>query len=89
MKIQGMIIIILMCGFILLILAMKTRSHLLLNFLLRGLYGSVVIILTNYLFDSMGISLEIGLNPITLLTCMILGFPGLLLVFGINFFMLL
>lgn len=89
MKIEGMIIIVLMCGFLLLIMALKAKSKLLLNLLFRGLVGAVCIILANYGFEFYHIPLQIGLNPLTLLTCIILGFPGLILVFAVNFYLYL
>lgn len=89
MKIQGSIIIIIMCGFILLLMAIKVKSEILLNGVFRGLYSSAIIIVSNYFFQTGVIPMEIGLNPITLLTCIMLGFPGLILLFGINFLTLL
>ena len=89
MKIQGTIIIISMCAFILLLMAIKVRSQLLLDGVFRGLYSCTIILLSNYFFQMKDISLQIGLNPITILTCIILGFPGLVLLFCISFLTLL
>ena len=89
MKIQGMIIIIFMCGFLLLLMAVKTRSAFLLNIIFRGLTGSVLIIIGNYIFQILEISVQIGLNPLTFLTCSFLGFPGVALIFAVSFFLIL
>ena len=89
MKLQGMIIIISMCGIILLLMAIKSKSELLLTGIFRGLLGSIAIVLANYLFQSGEFSLQIGMNPITILTCIFLGFPGLILVFAVSFLIIL
>ena len=88
-KMEGMMIIIFMCSFLLLVIALKSKSTFILNLVFRCLVGSACIILGNYGFEYYQIPLQIGLNPITLLTCTILGFPGLVLVFAINFYLCL
>ncbi len=89
MKIQGMILIVSMCGFLLFIMAVKAKSQILLNGLFRGLCASAAIILINYILQMKGEELQIGLNPITFLTCTILGFPGFILVLGLHLILLL
>ena len=89
MKLQGMIIIISMCGIILLLMAIKSKSELLLTGIFRGLLGSVAIVLGNYIFQVWELPLQIGMNPVTVLTCIFLGFPGLVLVFALSFLIIL
>ena len=89
MKIQGMILIISMCGFLLLVMAVKAKSHVLLNSLFRGLCSMASIILINFILQNRGLDIQIGLNPLTFLTCTILGFPGFILVLAVHFFLLL
>ena len=86
---QGAFFIIAVCGIVLLILAVKTNSHLLLNLVLRSIAGSLFIFAGNQLLDFYGYSVNIGLNPGTVLTTGILGFPGVLLLFSIKFFSVL
>ena len=38
---------------------------------------------------SQGLSIAIGINPITVLTSGVLGFPGLVMLYGINLYKLL
>lgn len=89
MKIQGMILIISMCGFLLLVMAVKAKSLVLLNSLFRGLCSMASIILINFILQNRGLDIQIGLNPLTFLTCTILGFPGFILVLAVHFFLLL
>jgi inhibitor of the pro-sigma K processing machinery len=51
--------------------------------------GSVGIYFLNYLFTLKNISLAVGINPATVLTSGILGFPGLVVLYGINLFKIL
>ena len=53
------------------------------NFLLRMVYGTVGIKILNLLFAWMGISVSVGVNPVSVLSVGILGLNGLGLVFGI------
>jgi len=70
---------------VLLIGALKKRAEWLLTFLLRGVTGTVMIYFINLLITSTNMGIEIGINPVTVLTTGILGFPGVLLLYGINF----
>lgn len=89
MKSEGMTVIVTMCIFVLFIIILKTKSRLMVNLIFRGLVGTVCIILCNYACESYQIPLQIELNPVTVLTCTILGFPGFILLFGIHFYLLL
>ena len=57
-----------------------------LNFFLRMVYGAIGIELMNIAMASAGITLFVGLNPVTLLTTGVLGFSGVGLLFGIAAF---
>ncbi len=81
--------IIAVCGIVMLILAVKTNSYLILNFVLRSIAGSLAIFALNLLLETQGYSVSIGLNPGTVLTSGILGFPGVVLLFGIKIYSLL
>lgn len=86
---QGAFLIIAVCGIVMLIMAVKSNSHLLLNFVLRSAAGSLFIFCANQWLTFGGHSLAVGLNPGTVLTCGILGFPGVILLFGIKIYSML
>lgn len=86
---QGAGLIVGVCAIVLLILALKQHSEALLNLVYRGVSGTIFIYLANRLMMILGLSICVGLNPVTILTCTILGFPGFILLFGIQFYGLL
>ena len=57
-----------------------------LNILLRGILGTIAIYFINSALEAMGLSLGGGINAVTVLTSGILGFPGLLALYGIGFY---
>ena len=59
------------------------------TFLLRGLLGAMIIYFAHLGFQKAGILVSVNLNSASLLTCAILGFPGLLLLYGIKIYKLL
>ena len=71
------------CGFILLILLLKKNAQILLNFFVRFVLGVMGILLLNQFFLERGLSIYVGLNPVSLLTVGILGLPGVALLYGI------
>lgn len=79
----GILILVLLIG------AMKNRGEWIVNFLLRGVLGMMSIYFANLLFASFVPGMKLGYNPITFLTSGILGFPGLIVLYGINFFKVL
>ena len=86
---QGAFFIIAVLAMVMLIMAVKTNSMLILNFVLRSVVGTLLIFGGNYLVEAIGFSVSVGLNPVSVLTSGILGFPGVLLLFGIKFYGLL
>lgn len=88
-KYQGALFIIAVCGIVFLIIAIKTNSNLILNFLLRSISGSLIIYIINMIFLNTQYRIEVGLNQYTVLTTGILGFPGVILLYGIKIYMLL
>ncbi len=72
------------CGLVLLIAVLKQRAQILLNFLVRLILGAVCIYLVNDFFAAQGISVAVGLNPISLLTSGTLGFSGVALLYAIS-----
>lgn len=71
------------CGMVLLILLMKKRAQLVLNFMVRMVLGAIGMILLNDFLQNQGISITVGLNPTSLLTVGTLGAPGFALLYGI------
>ena len=86
---QSAFIIIAVFGILMLILAVKTNSVIILNFLLRSITGTLLIFVANQMLEFYDFSISVGLNPITVLTSGILGFPGVILLFGIKIYSLL
>ena len=76
-------IMAMVCGLVLLILFMKKKMRFFLQFLLRMGIGTVAILWVNELLVRQGISVSVGLNPISLLTSASLGIPGVALLFAI------
>ena len=83
---QGAFIIIAVLGILMLILAVKTNSVLILNFVLRSITGTLVIFGVNQILEFYDFSIGVGVNPVTVLTSGILGFPGVILLFGIKIY---
>ena len=59
------------------------------HFVMRGILGTIAIYFINMALERMGISAGVGINAATVLTSGILGFPGLLALYGIGFYKLL
>lgn len=64
-------------------------KDLILNFLLRMIFGVIGIYVCNILFRTFGVAIYAGINLINLLTIGALGISGFGLVFAISFFSLL
>ena len=65
-------------------------KDLILNFLLRVVFGAIAILVVNSLLsDVLGGNLHLGLNPLNLLTVGTLGISGFGLIFAISVFSLL
>lgn len=82
----GMFIIAAACGAVLLIGVMKQRMEWLLNIAMRSILGTIVMYFVNYVLKTAGIILGIGINPVTVLTCGILGFPGILGLYALGIY---
>lgn len=82
----GMAAILLVCVVVLLIGALGRKIEWIINFVLRAVMGTIGIYFVNSFFAARQISVIVGINPMTVLTSGILGFPGLIVLYGINFF---
>lgn len=85
----GIILIVAALAVVLVIGTMKSRAEWIINFMLRGVLGMMSIYFVNFLFADMLPGMRVGYNLITFLTSGILGFPGIAMLYGINFYMLL
>ena len=85
-KFIGFIIMLSALAVVLLIGALKKRAEWLLTFLFRGVVGTVMIYFINLAIVSNNMGFEIGINPVTVLTTGILGFPGLLALYGFGIY---
>ena len=85
----GMLAILGVCLIVLMICAMGRKIEWLVNFVLRAVMGTVGIYCVNYLLAARHISVAVGINPLTILTSGILGFPGIAVLYGIHFFKML
>ncbi len=85
----GMLVIAVACGVVLFIGVMRQRMEWLLNITMRSILGTVAMYFVNSTLTSAGIALGVGINPVTILTCGILGFPGFLALYGLGIYKLL
>ena len=64
----------------------EQRSHLVVNFLVRGILGTAMIFFINQFLETKGISCHVGLNPLTFCASGFFGAPGVALLYGITFY---
>jgi len=57
-----------------------------LNIFMRAILGTIAMYFINNALEKAGISLGVGVNALTVLTSGILGFPGLLVIYGIGIY---
>lgn len=88
-KYTGALLIVAVCVLVLLMGAFKTKMEWIINFILRSVSGAAGIYFINLFLQNQNIGTGIGINVINLLTSGFLGFPGLILLYGINFYNLL
>ncbi len=81
--IVGILAIVLFIG------VFKNRAEWIINLILRGISGMLMIYFLNFLFEKQYPAMEMGYNLVTFLTSAILGFPGVAMLYGINFYMIL
>ncbi len=81
---SGMLALVAVCAVVLFMGVIKKRSEWLLNILMRSILGTIAIYFVNGALAGAGIDLGVGINPVTVLTSGILGFPGLLAIYGVG-----
>ena len=85
----GVIAIVGVCALILLMGAVRKKKEWLLNLVLRTVLGTLAVLSVNMMMEKAGMTVVVGLNPVTLLTSAFLGFPGLAALYGVQFYKLL
>lgn len=83
---MGVMMITAACMLVLLISAFRRRKEWLINIIFRAVIGTAAIFFINGFAVSQGIFIAIGVNPLTVLTTGILGFPGLIMLYAINLY---
>ena len=81
--ILSMKILVGVCGIVLGIGLLKEKAAFFLQFLLRAAIGTVLILGINSVLQQQGISIAVGLNPVSLLASASLGIPGVALLFAV------
>ena len=85
----GVLFIIVILVIVLLLGAFKNRMEWIINLILRGISGMLMIYFVNMILAQHIPGIEMGYNLLTFLTSAILGFPGVAMLYGINFYMIL
>lgn len=85
-KMGSMAAILAVCILVLAIGAFGRKIEWIINFVLRAVLGTIGIYFLNNFLLASNISAAVGINPMTVLTSGILGLPGLVVLYGINFF---
>ena len=85
----GIFYIVAILAIVLFIGVFKNRAEWIINLMLRGISGMLMIYFLNFLFEKQYPAMEMGYNLVTFLTSAILGFPGVAMLYGINFYMIL
>ena len=80
---MGMVVLAIICGIILLVLLLRKRAQIILNFLVRTVLGAIMVLLVNDILQKQGFDIYVGLNPVTLLTSGTLGFSGVSLLYAV------
>lgn len=85
----GVIAIVGVCALVLLMGAVRKKKEWLLNLVLRTVLGTLAVVTVNMMMETAGMTVVVGVNPVTLLTSAFLGFPGLAALYGVQFYKLL
>lgn len=65
----------------------KNKAEMILNFLMRGMAGMLMIYFANHYLAHILPQLKPGYNLVTFALCGLLGLPGVLLIYGALFFL--
>ena len=81
---MGILMIGAACLLVLLVAAMRSKTQIFLNFILRAVLGLLLIYFVNSFLDGRGILVHVGLGAVSLFVSGALGAPGVLLLYGIG-----
>ena len=65
------------------------KAEWLINFVLRGILGTIAIYFINTGITFLGLPIMVGINAASVLTAGILGFPGIVLLYGLSVYQFL
>ncbi len=74
---------------ILLYCGARRKIEWLLNFVMRGVVGTIIIYFVNLLLETCGFSFDVRINSLTVLTCAVFGFPGVPALYGFEIYQML
>ncbi len=81
---DGMVMIGGACILVMLVAAMRSRTELLLNFILRAVCGLLAIYFINSFLGSAGISVRVGIGLASAVISGALGIPGIALLYAVG-----
>jgi len=84
-----MLFIGLACIMVFMIGILRRKIEWIINIVMRSVLGTIAMYFINFSLGTLGISLGVGINAVTVLTSGILGFPGLLALYGLGIYKLL
>lgn len=79
----GYTLIIGVCVLVLIMGLLRKKTEILVNFILRVIFGVIGIYLVNMFFTWQKLDYLVGMNPVSAATIGVLGIPGFLLLYGI------
>lgn len=86
---SGPVIIVVFCALVLAVGLIRKNTEWMLNVLMRGILGTIAIYFVNEALSGLGLPIVVGINPVTVLTSGILGFPGVIALYGIGIYKIL
>lgn len=86
MQQTGIFMIIGMCALVLFIVAYRRRLEFVINFILRGVVGTIAIYAINSILLNQQIEARVGINLFSVLTSGTLGIPGVFLLYGVQIY---
>ena len=81
--------VVAVCLLVVLFGAMRKIMEWLLNVIMRSILGIIAMYFINQALAEAGLFLGVGINPVTVLTSGILGFPGLMALYAIGLYQFL
>ena len=81
---NGALMIGIAFALVLLIAAMRSKTELLINFIMRAVLGTLAIYFFNMFLQSQGFAWRVGIGPFSIIASGLLGLPGVALLYGIN-----